>query len=161
MRKLFTAALLLSLASVCFAEDATAHWSRIVGVITAPGTSNTVAGIKSGGPWTATAGAATVNLGTGGVAFYVEGLVLVGGDNTGTPGPVKSVKGTLVCNPGESTQAVIDTDAVPLDSVGYAAFSGHLKSYPPDTCANPLFLIRVPTVNLWIGTGAVRTISEY
>ena len=30
-------------------------WHRIVGVITAPGTSNTVAGFNSGGPWTAAA----------------------------------------------------------------------------------------------------------
>jgi hypothetical protein len=160
MRKLFTGALLLSFATACFADDATAHWRRIVGVITAPGTSNTVAGIKSGGPWTASAGSAHVSLTTGGAAFFVEGLVLVGGNDTGTPGPVTSVKGTLVCNPGDTTQAVIDTAAVPLDAEGNAAFSGYLANVPPSSCTNPLFLIRVPTANVWIATGAVRVIYQ-
>jgi hypothetical protein len=99
-----------------------------------------------------------VNLTTGGTVFLVEGLVLVGGNNTGTPGPVTSVKGTLVCNPGSTTQAVIDTAAVPLDAQGNAAFFGSLASVPPSSCTNPLFLIRVPGPNLWIATGAVRTI---
>jgi hypothetical protein len=156
MRKLVTGALLLSFATVCFAADTTAYWKRFVGVITAPGTSNTVAGITSGGPWTAAAGSAHVNLTTGAAAFFVDGLVLVGGNDTGTPGPVTSVKGTLVCNAGESTQAVIDTAAVPLDAEGNAAFTGNLESVPPSSCTNPLFLIRVPTANVWIATGAER-----
>lgn len=160
MRKLFTGALLLCFASACFADDATARWNRIVGVITAPGTSNKVAGINSGGPWTATAGEVYVNLTSGEAAFFVEGLVLVGGDDTGTPGPVTSVKGTLVCNPGDTTQAVIDTAAVPLNAQGNASFFGYLASAPPSSCTNPLFLIRVPKVNLWIGTGAVRNIYQ-
>jgi hypothetical protein len=157
MKKLVTGALLLSFASVCFAEDTTAYWRRIVGVITAPGTSNTVAGISSGGPWTASAGSAYVDLTTGGTTFFVEGLVLVGGNNTGTPGPVTSVEGTVVCNPGDTNQAVINTAAVPLDAQGNATFAGYLASAPPASCTNPLFLIRVPTANVWIGTGAVRT----
>jgi hypothetical protein len=157
MRKLVTGALLLSCATACFAEDATASWRRFVGVITAPGTSNTVAGITSGGPWTATAGSAYVDLTTGGTAFFVEGLVLVGGNDTGTPGPVTSVEGTLVCNAGEPTQAVIDTAAVPLDAQGNAAFTGYLGSVPGASCTNPLFLIRVPAAKVWIATGAVRT----
>lgn len=160
MRKLLTGVLVLGLANACFADDTTARWKRIVGVITAPGTSNTVAGITSGGPWTASAGAATVNLTTGWITFFVEGLVLVGGNNSGTPGPVTSVKGTLVCNPGDKTQAVIDTAAVPLDAQGNAELFGYFASTPPSSCANPLFLIRVPTANVWIATGAVRTIKE-
>jgi hypothetical protein len=160
MRKLVTGGLLLCFATACFADDATARWKRIVGVITAPGTSNTVAGITSGGPWTASAGTAHVNLTTGGTAFFVEGLVLVGGNDTGTPGPVTSVKGTLVCNPASTAQAVIDTAAVPLDAEGNAAFIGNLASVPPASCTNPLFLIRVPTANVWIATGAVRITSQ-
>ena len=51
MRKVFAGALLLFFATACFADDAAVRWRRIVGVITAPGTSNTVAGITSGGLW--------------------------------------------------------------------------------------------------------------
>jgi hypothetical protein len=157
MRKALAGILLLGFATACFADDSTARWRRIVGVITAPGTSKTVAGITSGGPLTASAGTAYVDLSTGAAAFFVEGLVLVGGNDTGTPGPVTSVKGTLVCNAGAANQAVIDTAAVPLSAEGDAHFSGNLASVPPSSCTNPLFLIRVPTANLWIGTGAVRT----
>jgi hypothetical protein len=133
-------------------------WSRIVGVITAPGVSNPVAGIPSGGlPWTTTSGTATINLTSGAVTFNVEGLVLVGGNASGTPDGVTSVKGTLVCNPGATDQAVIDTPAVPLSSRGNAEFSGNFGSAPPPTCINnPLFLIRAAPANVWIATGAVR-----
>jgi hypothetical protein len=160
MRKVFAGALLLFFATACFADDAAVRWKRIVGVITAPGTSNTVAGITSGGPWTASEGRAEVNLTTGYTEFFVEGLVLVGGNDTGTPGPVTSVKGTLVCNAGTATQAVIDTAAVPLNAQGNAEFYGNLASVPPSSCTNPLFLIRVSPANLWIATGAVRVTSQ-
>jgi hypothetical protein len=97
-------------------------WSRIVGVITAPGVSNPVAGIASGTtPWTTSGGSAIVDSSSG-VAFSFEGLVLVGGNASGATGPVTSVKGTLVCNPGTSSQAVIDTPAVPLSAQGDAQF---------------------------------------
>ena len=158
MKKLAVGALFLSFVTACFAADTTAQWKRIVGVITAPGTSNKVAGINSGGPWTAYAGSAYVNLTTGWASFYVEGLVLVGGNDTGTPGPVNSVKGTLVCNAGEASQTIIDTGTVSLNAEGNAGFSGYLASAPPYYCSNPLFLVRVPAVNLWIATGAVRSI---
>jgi hypothetical protein len=156
MKKIIAGVLLSFFATACFADDSVVHWKRIVGVITAPGTSNTVAGITSGGPWTASEGRAAIDLTTGEAAFFVEGLVLVGGNFTGTPGPVTSVKGTLVCNAGAASQAVIDTAAVTLDPYGNAEFRGSLASTPPSSCTNPLFLIRVPGPNLWIGTGAVR-----
>jgi hypothetical protein len=154
MKKVVKVMLPLLFAAASFAQS-NATWLRIVGVITAPGTSNPVAGIASGGmPWTTSGGTATVNFTNGTVAFVVEGLVLVGGNASGTPGPVTSVKGTLVCNPGAGDQVVIDTPVVPLSSQGNAEFIGHFQSVPPAACINPLFLIR--TGNVWIATGAVR-----
>ena len=142
-----------------FSENNTVvRWARIVGVITAQGISNPVAGIASGEtPWTTTIGAAAVDLTNGEAAFFVEGLVLVGGDSSGTPGPVKTVKGSLVCNAGTADQAVIDAAAVPLDAEGDAEFKGNLEKLPPSSCANPLFLILNAPKNVWIGTAAVRT----
>jgi hypothetical protein len=140
--------------------DNAVAWSRIVGVITAPGVSNPVAGIASGAfPWTTTSGSAIVDSSSG-VAFSVEGLVLVGGNASGTNGPVKMVKGTVVCNPGTSTQAVRDTPAVPLDVTGNAQFNGSLVRPLPPSCGNALFLIRVVPGNVWIATGAVRVITS-
>ena len=161
MKRVFALLFSLLFASTSLAsDDAVVRWRNIVGVITAPGVSNTVAGIHSGGlPWTVAAGRARLDLATGVVTFFVEELVLVGGNASGTPGPVKSVKGTLVCNPGSTDQAVIDTAAVPLDAHGNADFDGKLSSTPPSSCANPLFLIRVAPADVWIATGASRTIS--
>jgi hypothetical protein len=134
-------------------------WTKVVGVITAPGVSNPVAGIPSGTtPWTTSGGYVIVDT-SGQVVFLVQGLVLVGGDASGTPGPVTRVKGTLVCNPGTSSQDVIDTPAVPLDVQGDAHYIGPLVSALPSSCLNSLFLIRVPVKNVWIATGAVRVIS--
>jgi hypothetical protein len=139
-------------------NDAVVRWGRIVGVITAQGVSNPVAGIASGTtPWTTTKGAAAVDLTNGEAAFFVRGLVLVGGDTSGTPGPVTSVQGALVCNPGASDQQVSDTATVPLDAQGNAEFVGSLEQSPPSACSNPLFLILNAAKNVWIGTGAVQT----
>jgi hypothetical protein len=140
-----------------------AHWSRLVGVITSPGVSNTVAGIASGTtPWTTTNGSATVNFSAATAVFSVQGLVLVGGNSSGTPGKVTSVKGTLVCNPGTSSQAVFDTGTVPLSPQGNATNVASAEKFDRDpasipTCNNPLFLIRVVPKNVWIATGAVLT----
>ena len=156
MKKVVKVMLPLLFASASFAQSI-ATWQRIVGVITAPGVSNPVAGIPSGGlPWTTTTGSASVNLMNGDVTFDVVGLVLVGGNNSGTPDGVTSVKGTLVCDPGAGDQVIIDTPAVPLSSQGIADFTGKLASAPPPTCINPVFLIRVASSNVWIATGAVR-----
>jgi hypothetical protein len=161
MRKPYALLLLLPffVMTAAFAEDnETVQWRTIVGNINDPGVSNPVAGIPSGGlPWTTTGGRAGVNLKTGQIAFHVEGLVLNGGNASGTPGPVANVKGTLVCNPGTSAQEVLDTSTVPLSPEGDAEFIGHLGSVP--ACANPLFLIRIPANNSWIATGAVRDLS--
>jgi hypothetical protein len=156
MTRVIRVLLPLLFATASFADDVVVRWNRFVGVITAPGVSNTVAGIKSGGPWTVAEGSALVDLSKGEAAFFVEGLVLVGGNDSGTPGPVTEVKGTLVCNAGASSQAIIDTPTVGLDARGNTEFFGAFESTPPSTCNNPLFLIRVPTANVWIATGAKR-----
>lgn len=130
-------------------------WRTITGVITAPGTSNPVGGIASGtSPWTTTGGFAFVNLMTGEVAFSVEGLVINGGNVSGTPGPVTNVAGALVCS-ASSSPTVTETSPVALSAQGNASFSGTLSS-APSSCTNPIFLIRVPG-GPWIATGAVRT----
>jgi hypothetical protein len=164
-------ALSLALCSAAFAQNNTVvRWRQVVGVITAPGVNNPVAGITdtngnttaqidSGtAPWTTRGGSARINLATGEGSFDVEGLVLNGGSATGTPGPIKSVVGTLVCNPGAATQAIIDTQSVDLSSQGNAGLS--FKLNVPPACASPLFLIRIPQFGLrWIATGAVPASS--
>jgi hypothetical protein len=168
----FTFALtILMLSTVTFAESdhenyygddgATVRWNSIKGVITAPGIDNPVAGISAGTlPWTTTRGKARVNLATGAAYFEVEGLVLNGGNATGTTGPIDQVEGSLVCNAGTDNQVISTTDPVPLSSTGDAEFSGNIGAIP-SPCANPLFLIRIgpdrPGANQrWIATGAVR-----
>jgi hypothetical protein len=135
-------------------SDAVVRWHGIEGVITAPGVDNPVSQIHSGaGPWTTRGGSARIDLQTGEGSFEVEGLVLNGGNASGTPGPVTSVIGTLVCNPGSpagSVEAVIDTPAANLSAEGNAELS--FKINVPLACNNPVFLIRVPS-GRWIATG--------
>ena len=95
-----------------------------------------------------------MNLSTGEGSFDVEGLVLNGGNASGTTGPINSVVGTLVCNPGTESQAILDTASTFLSTAGNAELS--FKLNVPSTCSNPLFLIRVPQAALrWIATGTV------
>src|SRR5580693_3701528 len=105
-----------------WSESATvARWARIVGVITAPAVDNPIAGIHAGaGPWSVRSGHARVNLSNGNTSFDVDGLVLDGGNSSGTPGPVTAVTGTLVCNAGSTAVTVLDTLPVPLDVHGDA-----------------------------------------
>lgn len=138
------------------------RWRGVEGVITAPGVDNPVSQIHSGaGPWTTQSGNARINLTTGEGNFDVDGLVLNGGAASGTPGPVTSVVGTLVCNPGSpagSVEADIDTPATTLSTDGNADLSFRISV--PATCNNPLFLIRVAS-GRWIATGTQRTNSTY
>jgi len=164
MKRVFVALPLLFAIASFAGEDAIVSWQKIVGVITAPGVPNPVAGIASGRlPWTVFSGWASVDFATGHIAFLVNGLVLVGGNSSGTPGTVTRVKGTLVCDPGTSSQVVIDTPAVPLDSKGDAQFLppaqsvGDLATALPSSCNKPLFLIRAVPKDVWIATGAVRS----
>jgi hypothetical protein len=97
-------------------------WRTITGVITAPGTSNPVGGIASGtSPWTTTGGFAFVDLTSGAVTFNVEGLVINGGNASGTPGPVTNVAGALVCG-ASSSPTVVETSTVALSAQGNASF---------------------------------------
>src|SRR5262250_1391997 len=126
-------------------DDSVVRWRSIVGVITAQGVDNPVGNIHSGTfAWSARSGRAAVNLSSGAASFEVDGLVINGTTFTGTPGPITAVTGTLVCNAGLDTQAVLDTPAVTLDGRGDAHFSGHIAGIPAN-CGNPLFLIRIAT----------------
>jgi hypothetical protein len=149
-------------------------WRSIAGVITAPNVDNPVAvttaangtvlsQIHSGTlPWVTRSGSARVDLATGAVDFSVKGLVLNGGNASGTPGPINQVVGTLVCNPGSTDanqpQAILDTPPVPLSATGNATFSGELTTIVPLQCGNPLFLIRIGPAfgafaGRWLATG--------
>lgn len=167
MKKMLVVMLALLFASSVFAfdlDDSIVRWRNIVGVITAPGVDNPVGSIHAGaGPWTVRTGRARVNLITGAASFEVEGLTLNGGNNTGTPGPVSAVIGTLVCNPGTPAVAILDSTPVALNVHGDAEFSGHLQNIPV-TCANPLFLVRIAApagaAGRWIGAGTERFIGD-
>jgi len=164
-------------ASASFAQGSVVRWNKIVGVVTAPGIDNPVGGtvdannnatnqIHSGtSPWTTRGGSAHIDLSTGEGSFDVEGLVLNGGIASGTPGPIVSVVGTLVCNPGASgtgtpTQATLDTPPVTLSSTGNAELSFKLANVP-STCTTPIFLIRIPQFGFrWIATGTQPTTAS-
>src|SRR5882672_10351920 len=97
-------------------------------------------------------------------AFSNHGLVLNGGNATGTPGPVDQVEGSLICDAGQHDQTIFTTTPVPLNAQGNADFSGTFNTIP-GTCTNPLFLIRIgpdlPGANQrWIATGAVRSFGD-
>jgi hypothetical protein len=166
VKTLLPLALLLTPAIVLAQEsdDTVVEWNQIVGVITAPGVNNLVAGISSGaGPWSVREGLARVNLASGQASFEVRGLVLNGSNSSGTPGTINSVTGTLVCNPGTSNQIVRDTAEVRLTQQGDAHFRGEIEGIPAP-CANPVFLVRIGpsfsvpgAVGRWLATGAVRT----
>ena len=171
MNKLCLTLSLMLTASAVAQNNTAVRWRQIIGNITAPGVDNPVATvtdangnttsiIHSGGlPWTTRGGEARVNLSTGEGSFEVEGLVLNGGNATGTSGGLTSVVGTLVCNPGTAGQAILDTNAADLSSVGNAELS--FKLSVPASCNAPLFLIRAPQAGLrWIATGAMLVISN-
>src|SRR5262249_18712664 len=137
-----------------------------VGVITAPNVDSPVAGVSSGTlAWTTRGGSARVNFTTGEGSFDVEGLVLNGGNATGTPGPINRLVGTIVCNPGADragrapAQASINPPAAALSWTGNAGLS--LNLIFPAFCNTPLFLVRIPQFGLrWIAAGAVPTIKS-
>ena len=135
------------------------RWQTIVGNITVSN-NDAVGGINPGTtPWSTVGGSARVNLATGHVSFDVDGLVLNGGNATGTPGGVDQVEGSLICDAGQQDQTILTTPPVPLDARGNADFSGTFHTIP-GTCTNPLFLIRIgPDLpgQRWIATGAVRS----
>jgi hypothetical protein len=149
------------------ASDSSVKWGQVVGVITAPGINNAVAGISSGaGPWSVHEGQARVDFDTGHVSFEVRGLVLNGTNSSGTPGTINTVTGTVVCNPVTPDQVVRDTAEVKLTQQGDAHFRGEVYGIPT-RCANPLFLVRIGpsfpvagAVGKWLATGAIRTFGD-
>ncbi|HET7107419.1 MAG TPA: hypothetical protein VFI38_11465 [Candidatus Acidoferrum sp.] len=165
MNKVLAALLLLPLCGAAVSahhgEDVV-RWKGIAGVITAQGVDNPVGDIDSGTfAWTARSGRASVNLVSGQTAFEVEGLVINGTVFSGTPGPVNSITGTLVCNPGQRDETVLDTPVVSLNAQGDARFFGQIGNIPV-SCGNPLFLLRIATpatgaVGRWIATGTERS----
>jgi hypothetical protein len=130
-------------------------WKRVIGIIQA---GNMVGNIQGGGqPWSTLGGEARVNLRSERVEFEVRGLVLAGGNTIGTRGNVDQVKGTIVCNPGGPTQAVVDTPLVPLSAQGDAEFDGNVGHFPAVcTPTNLAFLVRI-VADRWIANGAVRS----
>src|SRR6266853_1564113 len=157
------AVLSVSLAASAFAgeDNNNVRWDQIVGNITVSD-NDAVGGILHGPtPWSTTGGRAHVNLATGRVSFDVDGLVLNGGNATGTPDGVNQVESSLICDAGQKDQTIFTTTPVPLNAQGNADFSGTFNTIP-GTCTNPLFLIRIgpdlPGANQrWIATGAVRS----
>jgi len=167
VKRYLPAALLLAPALVLAQESFdSVQWNQLVGVITAPGINNPVGGINAGaGPWSVHEGHARVSLTTGQASFEVHGLVLNGSNSSGTPGPVGTVTGTLVCNAGTADQVIRDTAEVRLTQQGDAHFRGEIAGIPA-LCANPLFLVRIGpsfpaagAVGRWLATGAVRTVD--
>jgi hypothetical protein len=145
-------------------DDSIVRWKTIVGNITVSN-NDAVGGINPGTtPWSTLGGRARVDLATGHVSFDVDGLVLNGGNATGTPGPIDQVEGSLICDAGSTNQTIFTTAPVPLSAQGNADFSGTFGT-SPGTCTNPLFLIRIgpdrPGANQrWIATGAVRSFGD-
>ena len=163
-------------------SDSVVSWSNIAGVISAPGIDNPVAVIKdtdgnvlsqiSSGtlPWVTRTGSARVDLLTGAVQFSVRGLVLIGGNASGTAGPINQIEGTLVCNPGSADvsqpQAILDTEPVTLSARGNANFLGQLTTAVPFPCASPLFLIRIGPAfggfaGRWVATGVEPRLGDW
>jgi hypothetical protein len=167
VKRYLAVALLLAPAIVLAQEPFdSVQWNQLVGVITAPGINNPVGGINAGaGPWSVHEGHARVSLTTGQASFEVHGLVLNGSNSSGTPGPVGTVTGTLVCNAGTADQVIRDTAEVRLTQQGDAHFRGEIAGIPA-LCANPLFLVRIGpsfpsagAVGRWLATGAVRSVD--
>jgi hypothetical protein len=90
--------------------------------------------------------------------FNVSGLVLAGGNSIGTPDNITTIQGTLICIVGTTTSNVIlSTIPVPLNSTGDAQFSGSLGPIPTTcTSSNVAFLITIPA-GRWIANGSVRS----
>src|SRR6266852_2196100 len=145
-------------------NDAVVRWKTIVGNITVSN-NDAVGGINPGTtPWSTLGGRARVNLVTGHVSFDVDGLVLNGGNATGTPGGVDQVEGSLICDAGKGDQTIFTTTPVPLRAKRNADFSGTFNT-TPRTCTNPLFQTRIgpdlPGANQRrIATGAVRSFGD-
>jgi len=150
------------------AASTTVIWQDIIGIIQAGNTVGSGTGQVTGGgqPWSTQRGSARVNLNTGQVSFFVQGLVLAGGNSIGTRDGVTEVKGTLVCDTngsaGGGNSVLVDTDLVPLDAQGNAQFVGNVDNLPPEclTESDIAFLIRT-SGGAWIATGLVPKLFKF
>ena len=170
MKKICAMLFMLLSASASFAQrgdDAVVRWKSIVGVIATQQDTNPVSNKIDSGTfaWSTAGGRARVNLATGAAAFSVEGLVINGTQFSGTPGPVNSVTGTLVCNANTDQEFTLDSPPVDLSPLGNARFSGSVSNGQPIfSCGNPIFLIRIFNIEQargrWIATGAQRSFGD-
>ncbi|MGH7934453.1 MAG: hypothetical protein ACREQN_15010 [Candidatus Binataceae bacterium] len=172
------AALIVTTTGIAIAQQV--QWERIVGIqqggdVVGSGTGQ----VTGGAPWETTRGSANVDLNSGEVRFFVQGLIIavgsfapLSGIPIGTPAGISEVKGTLVCNVDGSTNSgnsvLVDTPAVSLDTQGNAFFTGSFVSALPSSCgtaSNDAFLIRIvqPTTftNFWIAFGAVQNTGNH
>ena len=139
MKKMLALFAVLCCAVGAFApdNDAVVRWKTIVGNITVSN-NDAVGGINPGTtPWSTLGGRASVNLVTGHVSFDVDGLVLNGGNATGTPDGVDQVEGSLICDAGKKDQTIFTTTPVPSKRARECGFlrdiqyhSGHLHKPP-------------------------------
>src|SRR5260221_662704 len=136
MKKMLTLFAVLCCAVGSFAQnDAVVRWKPIVGNITVSN-NDAVAGINPGTtPWSTLGGRASVNLVTGHVSFDVDGLVLNGGNGTGTPGGVDQVEASMICDAGKADQTIFTTTPLHVVAQGNADFSGTFNT-TPGTCTN-------------------------
>ena len=112
MKKMLALFAVLCCATAAFADDAVVRWKTIVGNITVSN-NDAVGGINPGTtPWSTVGGRARVNLATGHVSFDVDGLVLNGGNATGTPGGVDQVEGSLICDAVKADQTIFTTPQI-------------------------------------------------
>lgn len=110
---------------------------------------NVVRGINPGGrPWVLRKLSATVNR-DGTISARGKGLLIASGELIGTPGPVTLVGATLTCGAADATATRFSTlTGFALDAAGDFTIRGPLSTdgintaVMPDTCTNPVLLIR-------------------
>lgn len=110
---------------------------------------NVVRGINPGGrPWVLRKFSATIGR-DGTISARGKGLLIASGDLIGTPGPVTLVGATLTCGAADATATRFSTlTGFALDAAGDFTIRGPLSSdgtntaVMPDTCTNPVLLVR-------------------
>src|SRR5260370_35596440 len=125
MKKMLALLAVLCSATAAFAQnDAVVRWKTIVGNITVSN-NDAVGGINPGTtPWSTVGGRARANLATGHGSFDVDGLVLNGGNATGTRSGVDQVQGSLISSAGQPDQTIFPTTPVPLSAQGNRDVAG-------------------------------------
>jgi hypothetical protein len=131
------------------------RWRRIAGLQDAHNAVGSGNGQVLGAsqPWSTTdgAGSASLDLRRGKLSYRAVGLVLAGGNDAGTPGSVREVRGTLVCDTdgsaGAGDSVLVEAPAVRLSPAGDVSFSGYLETLPEVCRSEPdiAFLIRSAT----------------